>query len=171
MRNIYGILLIILNLQKSLEMLEHFYAINNFKAYCICKIAIKKKGKINLPKNLENTDVKSSEGKSNSNSNQTINNKIIIINDDDDNDIDLYFLVGGLDIKEKKPLIKLYILNNNTEELNSKIKYVQDVKFEDCNNMSGAIICIIQSDKTGNILAINEIGRYQNFCIFKEQKK
>ena len=166
-RNVYGILLIILNFRKNCEMIDYLYKTDKFKPYCICQIIIKKEDEINLEKNIKNTGEKSSEGKPISN--HTSNNNIIII-DDDDNNEEIYFLAGGFAIDKKKPLMKLYDLNNN-KELKPKIKFIQDVEIEDCENFSGAIICIIQSDNTGNIFALSLNGGIQNFCIYKKNSK
>ena len=73
-----------------------------------------------------------------------------------------YFLVGGYDNNEKQGKIKLYKLIYAENVFDTRIKFIQDIIFQKSylsNNESknfegfeGAISCIIQSKRQGNIL-------------------
>ena len=69
-----------------------------------------------------------------------------------------YFLVGGFDIKKCRGVIKLYKLiygKENNDKI--KIKYIDEASVDRGKNFyfksfRGAISCITQLEKTGNIL-------------------
>ena len=62
-----------------------------------------------------------------------------------------YFLVGGLDLNRNKGLIKLFKVNYCIEFDQTNIEYIQDIITEN-KVFNGAISCIIQSNKEGDIL-------------------
>ena len=65
-----------------------------------------------------------------------------------------YFLVGGHDLNKRKGVIKLYRVNYGKYFDQTKIEYIQDIIIDDnkFKGFRGAISCITQSSKNGDIL-------------------
>ena len=62
-----------------------------------------------------------------------------------------YFLVGGLALDKSKGMIKLYKVNYGREYNQTKIEFIQDIILGNMK-FKGAVSCIIQSSKEGDIL-------------------
>ena len=62
-----------------------------------------------------------------------------------------YFLVGGLALDKSKGMIKLYKVNYGIEYNQTKIEFIQDIISSNME-FKGAVSCIIQSSKEGDIL-------------------
>ena len=62
-----------------------------------------------------------------------------------------YFLVGGLALDKSKGMIKLYKVNYGIEYNQTKIEFIQDIILGNME-FKGAVSCIIQSSKEGDIL-------------------
>ena len=164
-KNKNGILLIIPYLKDSLEMVKYFYPTDNFEVYCFCPIANKKEeANNNLTKNRHRINTQKNT-EDNSYSGQINNNRIRI--NRYYNTIEFsHFLAGGFDIKQKKPLIKLYRLSFNNTTLEPEIEKIQDIEIENKENCNRPIIRIMQSENFGEILAINSNGDIQAYQIF-----
>ena len=67
-----------------------------------------------------------------------------LLSDNYDIAITNYFIVGGYEPCKFKVIIKLYKLIYINENENIKIKYIEDLIFEDINKIRGPISCIIQ---------------------------
>jgi len=110
-----------------------FYDTKEFEVYCFCPLF-----EVNVGGNIisESEDIISRETK--------------------------YFLVGGYDNNRKQGIIKLYKLIYDNEVFNTRIKYLQDIiikkrilsnnENENFEGFEGAISCITQSKRKGNIL-------------------
>ena len=122
-----GILIVNYNLNNEKnKALEVDFEKTNFEVYCFCQIS-----------KYENN------GK--------------ILNENCEKEKTNYFLVGGLDTKKSKGVIKLYklIYDNKIEKI--KIQYIDDAflyekKHNYYNKFKGAISCIVQLEKNGNVL-------------------
>ena len=120
-----GILLVntIMN-EKDVE--NPFYDTDNFEVFCFCPLLVEEDGN-----KIED------EGGGN----------LIDTN---------YFLVGGFDNDLREGKIRLYKINYGKKAYNTTIEYVQDIDFkekDDIEAFNGPINCLIQSKRTGNILA------------------
>ena len=104
-----GILLVILQLRlgENNEIKEIFYKTGNFEVHCFCQI-LKVENKND---NYNNIDEKY--------------RKNMKITDTE------FFLVGGFDIDKKEGTIKLFKIIYGNKALDTKIKYIQDIAFED----------------------------------------
>ena len=103
-----------------------FYDTNNFEVFCFCPILCKE------GENSENNDD---------------NGKLIDTN---------YFLVGGFDNDLREGKIMLYKINYGEKDFNTTIEYIQDINFkirDEIKTFNGPINCLVQSSKTGNIIA------------------
>ena len=127
-----GILIVNYNFYNDKEFLKVDFERTNFEVYCFCQLS---KYKSDDKKLLEEKTDKI--GKTN------------------------YFLVGGFDLRKGKGVIKLYKLICGYEDKDNngiiKIKYIDEAPIDDVKNLcfkyfSGAVSCIIQLEKTGNIL-------------------
>ena len=132
-----GILLINPNLGDNKSIKNEFYDTDNFEVYCFCPI-------LKYENNLE------------------INNKNKI------NKIDTeYFFVGGFDLEKREGKIKLFKIIYDEKVWLTKIKFIQDIEFDDNNpyfeEFDGPINCIIQSKTTGHILATCYNGKVYLF--------
>ena len=132
-----GILLINPNLGDNKSIKNEFYDTDNFEVYCFCPI-------LKFENNLE------------------INNKNKI------NKIDTeYFFVGGFDLEKREGKIKLFKIIYDEKVWLTKIKFIQDIEFDDNNpcfeEFDGPINCIIQSKTTGHILATCYNGKVYLF--------
>ena len=124
-----GILIVIYN---DKEFLKVDFERTNFEVYCFCQLSkYKSDDKILLEEKADKI------GKTN------------------------YFLVGGFDLRKGKGVIKLYKLICGYEDKNNnciiKIKYIDETPIDHEKNLCfkyfrGAVSCIIQLEKTGNIL-------------------
>ena len=65
-----------------------------------------------------------------------------------------YFLAGGFDLDRYRGMIKLYKVNFGIEYDQTTIEYIQDIIFDnyDFKGFKGAVSCITQSSKEGDIL-------------------
>ena len=149
-------------IDQNLEI-NKFYPTEDFEVYCLCPICVYKKN-INNDINdiIDFSDIK------NIDTNKIdLKEEIEIIKTN-------YFFAGGYDNRKRQGLIKLYKINKEKE-----IEYIQDIENENqviqklyskrLNNWNnryyetnydyifecfkGTISCIIQSKRTGNILA------------------
>jgi len=126
-----GILLVNPNLGDNKRIENEFYETYNFEVYCFCPIFIFE----NNNKNLKNLPIDKKGIK------KTITD---------------YFFVGGFDLEKREGKIKLFKIIYGKKAWNTKIKYIQDIEFEDnekFEEFDGPISCIIQSKTTGHILA------------------
>ena len=164
-KNKNGILLIIPYLKDSLEMVKYFYPTDNFEVYCFYPIENKKEeANNNLTKNRHRINTQKNT-EDNSYSGQINNNRIRI--NRYYNAVECSrFLAGGFDNKQKKPLIKLYRLSFNNITLEPEIEKIKDIEIKNKENCNGPIICIMQSENFGEILAINSNGDMQAYQIF-----
>ena len=122
-----------MNINKDEINKQLFYDTKEFEVYCFCPLF-----EVNIGEKIicENEDIISRETQ--------------------------YFLVGGYDNNEKQGKIKLYKLIYAENVFDTRIKFIQDIIFQKSylpNNESknfggfeGAISCIIQSKRQGNIL-------------------
>ena len=78
-----------------------------------------------------------------------------------------YFFVGGFDLEKREGKIKLFIIIYDEKVWLTKIKFIQDIEFDDNNpyfeEFDGPINCIIQSKTTGHILATCYNGKVYLF--------
>ena len=106
-----------------IEISSNFYPTENFEVYCICPLL-----KINKKEIFKDAEIFDTD----------------------------YFLVGGLDLDRCKGMIKLYKVNYGIEYNQTTIEYIQDIIFDDqpknFKDFKGAISCITQSSKEGDIL-------------------
>ena len=134
-----GILLVNMEiLQDNLYLSKIFYNTGDFEVYCFCPLLSFNK------------------------------NKIIEVNEEIDKKSTEYFLVGGLDLKKGKGLIKLYKVNYGKEYFQNKIDFIEDIVILHNNNkylIHGAISCIIQSSINGDIIASSWDGNVYLFEI------
>ena len=86
-----------------------------------------------------------------------------LLSDNYDIAITNYFIVGGYEPCKFKGIIKLYKLIYINENENIKIKYIEDLIFEDINEIRGPISCIIQSKQNGNIIVSSWDGNIYSF--------
>ena len=140
-----GILLVNPNLGDNKNVENPFYDTENFVPHCFCPI-------------LNYKEIKDNE-KINYNNIEEFRENIII---EDTN----YFFVGGFDEEKRLGSIKLYKINFTDKAYNTTIDYIQDIEFEneeEIGFLDGPINCIIQSKQTGNILATNYNGNIYLF--------
>ena len=133
-----GILLINPQLEENHEIKDPFINTGNFEVYCFCPIFI-----VN-PENKIISD--NSKGDDNNDNN--------LIDTD-------YFLVGGYDNDKCEGRIRLYEVIYNEKAYLNRIEYIQDIEFEKNEKFyefEGPISCIIQSKRSGNILATSYDG-------------
>ena len=134
-----GILLVNMEiLQDNLYLSKIFYNTGDFEVYCFCPLLSFNK------------------------------NKIIEVNEKNDKKATEYFLVGGLDLKKGKGLIKLYKVNYGKEYFQNKIDFIEDIVILHNNEkylIHGAISCIIQSSINGDIIASSWDGNVYLFDI------
>ena len=122
-----GILIVNYNFDNDKEFLKVDFERTNFEVYCFCQLSkYKFDDKILL-------DEKTGKiGKTN------------------------YFLVGGFDLRKGKGVIKLYKLICEDKKNNGiiKIEYIDEASINEEKNLyfNGAVSCITQLEKTGNIL-------------------
>ena len=146
-------------------MVKYFYPTDNFEVYCFYPIENKKEeANNNLTKNRHRINTQKNT-EDNSYSGQINNNRIRI--NRYYNAVECSrFLAGGFDNKQKKPLIKLYRLSFNNITLEPEIEKIKDIEIKNKENCNGPIICIMQSENFGEILAINSNGDMQAYQIF-----
>ena len=121
-----GILLVNPQMEEKKDVENPFYDTNNFEVFCFCPILCKE------GENSENNDD---------------NGKLIDTN---------YFLVGGFDNDLREGKIMLYKINYGEKAFNTTIEYIQDINFkvrDEIKTFNGPINCLVQSSKTGNIIA------------------
>ena len=128
-----GILLVNPKYEDNEQVKLPFYDTKEFEVYCFCPLF-----EVNVGGNIisESEDIISRETK--------------------------YFLVGGYDNNRKQGIIKLYKLIYDNKVFNTRIKYLQDIiikkrilsnnENENFEGFEGAISCITQSKRKGNIL-------------------
>ena len=140
-----GILLINPNLGENEKIKEPFYDTGDYEVYCFCPIFNKiNKNDYNLLEELnDNFD------------------KIIYIEDT------VFFFVGGFDEKKQQGIIKLYSIIPGEKTIDTKIKFLQNIEFDDCNKIFNGfdvhIKCMIQSKSTGNIIVTCADGNIHLF--------
>ena len=140
-----GILLINPNLGENEKIKNPFYDTGDYEVYCFCPIfnKIKKNDNIILEELNENFE----------------NN--IYIEDT------TFFFVGGFDNKKQQGIIKLYCVIPGEKTVDTKIKFLQNIEFDDNNKIFTGfdvhIKCMIQSKSTGNILVTCADGNIHLF--------
>ena len=150
-----GIFIIIPYLGESGEMLTEFYKTNEFEVYTICLLSI-----ISINENQKNEYDKTNDNSINNNN--ELNN--IKIKYENNNGI-TYFLAGGFNTKEKKPMMILYRIKFDEKLFQIIIEPIDVIKLEISDNFKGPITFIHQL-KDNNILVINLNGGKQIFCLF-----
>ena len=111
------------NANNSNKSKYRFYDTGNYEVYCFCPLLINK------------------------------NNTNNILDENPQKKMTNYFLVGGFDLKRNKGMIKLYKVNYGKTFNNTKIEYIQNLKFKDNNiKFKGPISCINQTIYDGKIL-------------------
>ena len=140
-----GILLINPNLGENEEIKNPFYDTEDYEVCCFCPIFTKEK-----------------------------NNLLF---DDDENELNfdediyieetVFFLVAGYDVNKQMGLIKLYKVIPGEKTIDTKIKFLQNIEFDEENkNFEGFdvhIKCMIQSKTTGNIIVTCSDGNIYLF--------
>ena len=119
-----GILLVTFKLEDedNEEIKTSFYETKDFEVYCFCQIF-----------NLDKSDNLIFEE----------NHKKIFTN---------YFLVGGFEKKKGHGQIKLFKIKNNSNILETKIEFIQDINVEKKLGLKGPISSIIQTKNTEKII-------------------
>lgn len=141
-----GILLINPNLGENEEIKNPFYDTGDFEVCCFCQIFTKTKNNL-----LDDDDNE--------------------VNFDEDiyNEETVFFLVAGYDDIKQMGIIKLYKVIPGEKTVDTKIKFLQNIEFdEDNQNFEGLnahIRCMIQSKTTGNIIITCSDG---NIYLFTE---
>ena len=79
----------------------------------------------------------------------------------------VFFFVGGFDNKKQQGIIKLYRIIPGEKTVDTKIKFLQNIEFNDDNKMFNGfdvcIKCMVQSKNTGNILVTCADGNIHLF--------
>ena len=123
-----GILMVNLQLQDKEEVESQFYPTNNFEVYCFCQILNFKR--INDENNLNDSQYEVEYEETN------------------------YFFIGGFDEEKREGKIKLYKVLYGLKASLTKIKYLQDIEFDeskDFDRFESPICSIIQSKINGKI--------------------
>ena len=141
-----GILVVMIDENENYKIDNYFYNTDNFEVYCFCQILLKKEKEYYVLKPESN---------------------FTEIN---------YFLVGGFKINKCKGVIKLFKIYYGNNYNETKIEYIDDIKFPDKNigKFSGPISCITQSNNNdflisfwnGEIYLLKEliISKYLSYC-------
>jgi hypothetical protein len=127
-----GILLVNPQLGENENIINPFYDTGYFEVYCFCPI-------FNIINNNENILKESVD--------EDYKKNIEVIDTN-------YFFVGGYDQLKRKGGIKLYKIISGDKTANTKIKFLQNIEFDNNNfeGISEQIKCMIQSKITGNII-------------------
>ena len=127
-----GILLVNPQLGENENIINPFYDTGYFEVYCFCPIFSVINNNENILKESVDEDYKK-------------NIEVIDTN---------YFFVGGYDQLKRKGGIKLYKIISGDKTANTKIKFLQNIEFDNNNfeGISEQIKCMIQSKITGNII-------------------
>ena len=135
-----GILLINPQLGENINIKNPFYDTGFFEVYCFCPI-------LNVINN-NNGDIIDDDYKNN-----------IKIEDTD------FFFVGGYDVQKREAKIKLYQVIFGEKATNTKIKFLQDIEFNNKENLGfdEQIKCIIQSKINGMIFVTCANGNVHRF--------
>ena len=136
-----GILLVNPQLGENKDIINPFYDTGYFEVNCFCPI-------FNVINKNENDFEE-------------------CIDEDYKKNIDVYdtnfFFVGGYDQLKRKGGIKLYQIISGGKTANTKIIFLQNIEFYNCNNnfegISEQIKCMIQSKITGNIIVTCADGK------------
>ena len=141
-----GILVVMIDENENNKIDNYFYNTDNFEVYCFCQILLKKEKEYYVLKPESN---------------------FTEIN---------YFLVGGFKTNKCKGIIKLFKIYYGNNYNETKIEYIDDIKFPDKNigKFSGPISCITQSNNNdflisfwnGEIYLLKEliITKYLSYC-------
>ena len=123
-----GILIVNLQFQDNIEVESQFYPTNNFEVYCFCQI-------LNFKSNNDENNLNDSEYE---------------VEYEETN----YFFIGGFDEEKREGKIKLYKVIYDLKSSLTKIKYLQDIEFDESKDFGcfeSPICSIIQSKINGKI--------------------
>jgi len=124
-----GILLVNSQIEDCKEIESTFYPTNNFEVHCFCQI-------LNIKKN---------------DNDNSLNDSQCDVEYEETN----YFFVGGFDENKREGKVKLYKVIYDLKASLTKIKYLQDIEFEenkDFDRFESPISSIIQSKLNGKIV-------------------
>ena len=135
-----GILLVNPQLQDNQEIEKPFYPTNDFQVHCFCQILNFKRN--NNENNLNDSQYETEYEETN------------------------YFLVGGFDEDKREGKVQLYKVLNGLKASSTKIKYLQDIEFDenkefDC--FESPICSIVQSKINGKIVISCWDGKVYSF--------
>ena len=140
-----GILLVNPNLGENKEVEEPFYDTVNFEVNCFCPL-------FNVKEKDEKVDIirEGFIGEINASEDRGKDFENLIFEETN------YFLVGGFDEDRREGRIRLYKTIYGEKAYNTKIEYIQDIRFKKqrgIEDFNGPINYLLQSRTTGNILA------------------